>query len=76
MGKPFLIRAKVLIEGGFPLFSASKLEIMKVVEIFRESCAEGGCLCHCTGESAMGLFREAYGEKYIEGDVGRDIGIS
>jgi hypothetical protein len=31
MGKPFLIRVKVLIEGGFPLFSASKLEIMKSV---------------------------------------------
>ena len=83
MGKPsFLFRAKALIArgiapvmGGYYLFSANEWEIIKVIKGFKESGFERMCPCHWMGDSAMSHFRKSYGEKYIEGGVGRVIGI-
>ena len=73
-------RAKSLIAtriclavGGYHLFSAHEWEIMKIIEAFKDIGVERVCPCHCTGDSAIGLFRESYGEKYIEGGAGRVI---
>jgi 7,8-dihydropterin-6-yl-methyl-4-(beta-D-ribofuranosyl)aminobenzene 5'-phosphate synthase len=65
-----------LVMGGYHLFSAGEWEIMKTIRSFHENGVERVCPCHCTGEGAVGLFRESYGEGYIEGGVGRVIEIS
>ena len=64
-----------LVMGGYHLFSTNEWEIIKVIEAFRENGVGEVCPCHCTGDLARGLFRESYGEKYIDGGVGRVIGI-
>ena len=61
MRKPSVsMLAKPLIKRD-PLFSASVWEIMKVMEIFRETCVERVCSRHCTEDSAPSPFRESYG---------------
>ena len=65
-----------LVMGGYHLFSAGEWEIMKIIRSFHESGVERVCPCPCTGEGAVGLFRESYREGYIEGGVGRVIEIS
>lgn len=64
-----------LVIGGYHLFSAGGWEIIKVIEAFEESDVQRACPCHCTGDSAISLFRESYGEDYIRGGAGRVIGI-
>jgi 7,8-dihydropterin-6-yl-methyl-4-(beta-D-ribofuranosyl)aminobenzene 5'-phosphate synthase len=64
-----------LVMGGYHLFSTGQWEIMKVIRSFHESGVERVYPCHCTGEGAVGLFREYYGERCIEGGVGRVIEI-
>lgn len=65
-----------LVIGGYHLFYANEWEIIKIIRAFQETGVEGVYPCHCTGDLAMSLFREYYGEKYIEGGVGRGIRIS
>jgi 7,8-dihydropterin-6-yl-methyl-4-(beta-D-ribofuranosyl)aminobenzene 5'-phosphate synthase len=67
--KALIARGIRLVMGGYHLFSAHEWEIMKVIEAFEESGVERVCPCHCTGDSARSLFRESYGEKYVEGDI-------
>ena len=65
-----------LVMGGYHLFSTNQREIIEVIRGFKESGVERVCPCHCTGDLAMGLFHESYGENYIEGGVGRIIDIA
>ncbi len=64
-----------LVMGGYHLFSAHEWEIIKVIESFKESGVEWVCPCHCTGDSAMSLFRKFYGEHFIAGGVGKVIRV-
>ncbi len=73
--KALTARGIRLVIGGYHLFSANEWEIIRVIEAFQESEVEQVCPCHCTGDSAMGFFRESYGDDYIEGGVGRVIEI-
>jgi 7,8-dihydropterin-6-yl-methyl-4-(beta-D-ribofuranosyl)aminobenzene 5'-phosphate synthase len=57
------------------LFSTNEWEIIKLIESLRESGVERVCPCHCSGDLAKSLLREAYGGEYIEGGVGRVIGV-
>ncbi len=77
-----ILRVKILITGriwlaisGYHLFSAHEWEIIKVIESFKESGVEWVCPCHCTGDSAMSLFRKFYGEHFIPGGVGKVIRV-
>ena len=60
---------------GYNLFSSNEWEIIKVIRAFQERGVEQLCPCHCSGDPAMGFFWESYGDDYIEGGVGRVIGI-
>lgn len=64
-----------LVMGGYHLFSTHEWEIIEVIEDFKENGVERVCPCHCTGDSAMSIFRKSYGQKYVEGGVGRVIGV-
>jgi 7,8-dihydropterin-6-yl-methyl-4-(beta-D-ribofuranosyl)aminobenzene 5'-phosphate synthase len=50
-------------------------QIVGIVEAFYELGVEKVAPCHCTGDRAMQVFREMYGEDYIDAGVGRVIMI-
>jgi 7,8-dihydropterin-6-yl-methyl-4-(beta-D-ribofuranosyl)aminobenzene 5'-phosphate synthase len=59
--------------GGFHLMSKSENQVHQIIERFNEL---GVTMCgatHCTGDKAISLFKEAYGENYVTMGVGRII---
>jgi len=61
--------------GGFHLMSKTKNQVGQIIDRFHEL---GVTMCgatHCTGDEAIGLFKEAYGENYVPMGVGRVITI-
>lgn len=64
-----------LVLGGFHLGDRSHEQIVGIVEAFYELGVEKVAPCHCTGDRAMQVFREMYGEDYIDAGVGRVIMI-
>ena len=61
--------------GGFHLMSKTENQVGEIIHRFREL---GVTMCgatHCTGDEAIRLFKEAYGENYIPIGVGRIITI-
>lgn len=59
----------LLALGGFHLPKRS------VVDSFRELGVRKVAPCPCSGDEAHDFFREAYGNKYIEVGVGKEIPI-
>jgi len=64
-----------LILGGFHLRSASRRRIKRIIAQLEELGVQRAAPCHCSGENARTLFREFYGEKYIQTGVGSIIQI-
>ncbi|MBC7319450.1 MBL fold metallo-hydrolase [bacterium] len=65
-----------LVLGGFHLYDKSENEIYGIIEQFKNLNIERLAPCHCTGERAIDLFKEAFGEKVIEISIGMEIEIS
>lgn len=65
-----------LVLGGFHLGGASRPQIESVVDSFVQLGVEKVAPCHCTGENARSVFRERYGDNYIECGVGRTIVVA
>lgn len=63
----------LLVVGGFHLGSASRQRIESIVSRFRDMGVQYVGPTHCSGETAKGLFKEEYGENYLEVGVGREI---
>jgi len=59
--------------GGFHLMRSDEEEIAKVINELKNLGVEYITPTHCTGELAIEMFKEAYGENYIPGGVGRII---
>ena len=59
--------------GGFHLMRSSEVEIIEVVREMKNLGVEYVTPTHCTGDLAIEMFKEAYGENYIPGGVGRII---
>lgn len=64
-----------LILGGFHLGGASQKKIEGIIADFQELGVQKIAPCHCTGDKAIALFREAYGEDFIENGVGKVLKI-
>lgn len=64
------------ILGGFHLMQASFEEIEDVIRSFREMGVKVAGPTHCSGEMAMDLFREAYGQNFIPLGSGRVLRLS
>ncbi len=64
-----------LVMGGFHLVDASPAEINSIAESLLNLGVEEVAPCHCSGAEAMGLFKQYFGENYIEAGVGRQITI-
>jgi 7,8-dihydropterin-6-yl-methyl-4-(beta-D-ribofuranosyl)aminobenzene 5'-phosphate synthase len=65
-----------LVLGGFHLGGASEVRIKEIIADFRELGVQKVAPCHCTGDKAMGLFRQAYGEDFIQNGVGQVMDIT
>jgi 7,8-dihydropterin-6-yl-methyl-4-(beta-D-ribofuranosyl)aminobenzene 5'-phosphate synthase len=64
-----------LVFGGFHLISHSKREIKEIIKEFREISIIKAGPCHCSGETAREMFKEEYGEDFVEIGVGKVIEI-
>ena len=64
-----------LVVGGFHLASKSEKEIHQIISELRELRVKKVAPCHCSGDTARRLFKEAFGADYIEAGVGKIIDI-
>lgn len=62
-----------LVVGGFHLMRHSQHQIESIIDEFRSLGVRRVVPSHCTGELAISLFAEAYGEDYLGGGVGRAL---
>ena len=65
----------ILMMGGFHLMYSDEMHIASVIEKFRQLGIENVCPTHCSGDLAIEMFKEAFGEHFIQGGVGRVMEI-
>lgn len=63
------------VVGGFHLLATPPDDVKKIVGAFKALGVVRAGPTHCTGKEAIRLFREAYGEQFIEGGVGTVVNI-
>jgi 7,8-dihydropterin-6-yl-methyl-4-(beta-D-ribofuranosyl)aminobenzene 5'-phosphate synthase len=61
-----------IVLGGFHLSGESENMISSIIERFRELRVVKVAPCHCSGDRAKALFKEEFGEDYMEVGVGTD----
>jgi 7,8-dihydropterin-6-yl-methyl-4-(beta-D-ribofuranosyl)aminobenzene 5'-phosphate synthase len=64
-----------LVLGGFHLGGKSQREIEGIISEFRRLGVRKAAPCHCTGEQAIMMFRQEYGEDFIQAGVGKVIRV-
>lgn len=64
-----------LVFGGFHLVSKSEAEVKDIIRQFKELGVQKVGATHCTGDLAIGLFKNAYEENFVQMGVGRVIQI-
>jgi len=64
-----------LVLGGFHLGSASDTRINQIIAEFQRLGVKHVAPCHCTGDRAIGMFRNAFGEDFIPVGVGAVISV-
>jgi len=62
-----------LVIGGFHLGDAGRGRITSILEDFRRMGVQKVAPSHCTGDVAIGMFREEYGDDFVEAGVGSVI---
>jgi 7,8-dihydropterin-6-yl-methyl-4-(beta-D-ribofuranosyl)aminobenzene 5'-phosphate synthase len=62
-----------LAMGGFHLGTENKPKLEKIISDFRKLGVERVGPCHCSGDPARRMFKEAYGDGYMNVGVGRRI---
>jgi 7,8-dihydropterin-6-yl-methyl-4-(beta-D-ribofuranosyl)aminobenzene 5'-phosphate synthase len=60
-----------LVLGGFHLSGTSEARIKEIIVDFQRLGVQKVAPCHCTGDKAIALLREAYGENFIQNGVGQ-----
>jgi len=64
-----------LVVVGFHLFDSRLKKIEQVIETFQALGIHRVAPCHCTGPTARMMFKEAYGDQFIDLVVGSRIQI-
>ncbi|MFC1484145.1 MBL fold metallo-hydrolase [Candidatus Neomarinimicrobiota bacterium] len=64
-----------LVFGGFHLLRHTDAQVNDIIEQFKALGVSKCGATHCTGDGAMTLFREAYGENFMPMGVGRVVRI-
>ena len=59
-----------IVIGGLHLACRMEDEVLEAVKTFRSLGMKRTGLCHCTGEEAMQMFRDEYGDDFIEVGAG------
>ena len=65
----------LFVMGGFHLLDKTVGEVESIISRFRELGVFYAAPCHCTGDAAIGLFSEAYRDKFIDIGAGKVISI-
>jgi 7,8-dihydropterin-6-yl-methyl-4-(beta-D-ribofuranosyl)aminobenzene 5'-phosphate synthase len=65
-----------LVLGGFHLGGVSQARVEEVISEFQRLGVEKVAPSHCTGDNAIRLFREAYGQDFIASGAGQVIEIA
>ena len=65
-----------LVLGGFHLGGKSDQELDDIISTFRSLGVKKVSPTHCTGEQAIEMFRQTYGENFIKNGVGKKIVIA
>lgn len=60
-----------LVVGGFHLMRHSESAVKEIIQEFRNLGVQKVSATHCTGDKAIELFREAYGNDYVAAGVGK-----
>lgn len=60
-----------LVTGGFHLLQTPADQVSVIIAAFRRLGVEQAAPSHCTGDAAIGMFRDEYGDQFIESGVGR-----
>ena len=66
----------MLVVGGFHLAGTSQSKVSSIIGELRQLGVQRILPCHCTGAEAIALFRNEYGENFVEGGVGRTLAFS
>lgn len=74
-GKEWLKDRVYLVLGGFHLMGYTDGQIKKVIKELKEMGVEKIAPSHCTGENAIYLFKEAWGEDFIDGGCGAMMSV-
>ncbi len=64
-----------LVLGGFHLGSANEAELAAILVDFRRLGVDKVAPCHCTGDRAIAMFAEEYGEDFIQAGAGKVIQV-
>lgn len=59
-----------LVMGGFHLGGSSESQIQTIIRRFQELGVRFAAPCHCTGDRAVAMFRQAYGSRCLPAAVG------
>jgi 7,8-dihydropterin-6-yl-methyl-4-(beta-D-ribofuranosyl)aminobenzene 5'-phosphate synthase len=62
-----------LVIGGFHLAGTATIQIESVIEGFRQLGVRKVAPCHCSGDETRRLFRQEYGEDYIDSGASKII---
>lgn len=62
-----------LVLGGFHLLDATKLEIESIIADMKALGVEQVSPTHCSGDAAIALFQESFGQDFLSAGVGRVI---
>jgi len=68
-------REVYMVLGGFHLSSKSAKEIRDLICTFREMKVQKVAPCHCSGDLAIAMFKNAYGKHFVEAGVGKIVRI-
>ena len=66
----------LLVMGGFHLLGHSDAQLKKIISQFKELGVRYAAPCHCSGDRAIELFAQEYGEHFIQMGVGRTVELS
>ncbi len=64
-----------MVIGGFHLLQTPPDDVRKIVAAFRTLGVAWAGATHCTGDEAIRLFREAYGDHFVAGGVGAVVNV-
>lgn len=76
ISKEILDKDVYFVFGGFHLMEKTEAEVKEIIELFGESGVIKCGATHCTGDNAIEVFKEAYGDDYVSMGVGKVITIT